>query len=120
MSDLNFDTLANGALKERFNDAMSEVLSNIVDPNTEAKKVRKITLTLSFHPNEKRDFSNISFTVKPTLVPPVAVDTKIFIDRDLKGKVIAAEVHKILPGQMVIEDAAPEENKVIPMQKTNN
>ena len=38
---INLETLADGALAEKVNIALKEVLSNIADPNTEWKTKRK-------------------------------------------------------------------------------
>lgn len=42
MEKITLNNLANGALEERFNDVLANVLENIVGPNTDHKKARKI------------------------------------------------------------------------------
>jgi hypothetical protein len=40
---LSFATLAGGGVEEKLQYALSEVAANIADPNTDAKKSRRIT-----------------------------------------------------------------------------
>lgn len=50
MQHINLETFANGAFAEQVNRAMEEVAQNIQNPNTDAKKARKITITLTVKP----------------------------------------------------------------------
>lgn len=104
MEGITFENLAGGALQERFGDVLKEVLENIIDPNTDFKKARKINMVISFKPDEQRGYSAVEFDVKPTLAPPKKVTTGIFIDRDRNGNAVAAEMVKYVPGQTEIED----------------
>lgn len=98
---INFDTLANGAAKERFNYELEKVLENIKDPNTKDTKVRKLTLTICFKPTEDRDLAEVSIEAKSTLAAAIPSKTKIMIDRDIEtGKVVAAEYKNQIPGQV--------------------
>jgi hypothetical protein len=69
MSNVNITNIAGGALVEQVDSEIKRVLDNIIDPNTEATKKRKITITLEFKPDEERDISDISFVTKSVLVP---------------------------------------------------
>ena len=44
--DLSIESLCGGAINERINRALRKVSDNILDPNTDAKKKRSITLKL--------------------------------------------------------------------------
>jgi hypothetical protein len=44
---IDLNTFANGALAERANEELQKILENIADPNTDAKKKRKLTLTIT-------------------------------------------------------------------------
>lgn len=46
--NFNLDNLAEGALTEKVNQGINEVLANIQDPNTDWKKKRKLTIELTF------------------------------------------------------------------------
>ena len=100
---LSFATLAGGGVEEKLQYALSEVAANIADPNTDAKKTRKITMTLTLKPNEQRTITNMDIDVKTSLVAPVGISTTLMIDRDEKGKVIAQEIHGKDPQQGSID-----------------
>ena len=62
-----------GAITERFNDALSLVLANVYDLNTDPEKVRKISLIVKIKPNKRRDAAEFKTEVKVEPVPPVAL-----------------------------------------------
>jgi len=96
---INLESFAGGALAEKFNDGFQDVLKNIADPNTDCKKKRKLILELEFQPDEERELSMVNIKVKTKLAPPEPVATKILIDKDGKGNVIASEYNKQVKGQ---------------------
>lgn len=100
---INLEKFAGGALAEKFNMGLKEVLENIADPNTEAKKKRKLTIELTFNPDEERELSLVDILVKTKLEPSKAVATKILIDKDGKGGVIASEYNNQLKGQQYLK-----------------
>jgi len=103
MDKLSFSTLAGGGVEEKLQYALDEVAANIADPNTDAKKARKVTMTLTFKPNEQRTISNLDIDVKTSLVQPVGISTTLMIDRDEKGKMVVAEMYGKDPKQGVID-----------------
>lgn len=96
---INLEEFAEGALAEKFNIALKEVLENIADPNTPFKTKRKLTVDLTFETDEERELSIVSIETKTKLAQPKGVATKIIIDRDGKGGVIASEYGKQIRGQ---------------------
>lgn len=100
---INFATLAGGAVEEKLQYALAEVAANIADPNTDPKKVRKITMTMTIKPNEQRTIADVAIDVKTTLAAPVGISTTIMIDRDEKGKAVAAEIYGTDPNQGTLE-----------------
>lgn len=44
--NMNLEDLANGAIKEKLQRAYTEVANNILDPNTDPNKARKVTITM--------------------------------------------------------------------------
>lgn len=99
MADLSFSTLAGGGVEEKLQFALKEVAENIADPNTDAKKARKITMTLTLKPNEARTISNLDIDVKTSLVAPMGISTTLMIDRDTAGQIVASEIYGKDPNQ---------------------
>lgn len=114
MDKLSFSTLAGGGVEEKLQFALSEVAANIADPNTDAKKARKITMSITLKPNESRMVANVDIDVKTSLVAPTGISTTLLIDRDDKGKAVVAEMHGKDPNQQVIDF---ESGEVIDMRK---
>lgn len=56
---MSLENLGDGAAIEMFNDELQKILDNIVDPNAQAKKDRKIVLTVTIKPDEDRQIGDI-------------------------------------------------------------
>ena len=92
---LRAESMAGGALLEALDYALEETLANVLDPNTDAKKPRKITATITIKPDANRDMGALSFEVKTGLASPTPVETSIIIDRDkASGKAVGAELRR--------------------------
>jgi metal-sulfur cluster biosynthetic enzyme len=118
---IDLSSFANGAVAERLNYEISRVLENIVDPNTDPNKVRKLTLTLNFKADDKRDLTNVSIVAKPTLAPAKPIETKIVMDYDAQGRVTGAELKSGVKGQTYITnegEVAEDTGKVINLKNT--
>ncbi len=98
----SLDLLMSGAVSERFGDELSRALENILDPNTDPKKPRKITLTVTIKPNKDRNVADFAVEAKSSLAAPVPVATSVYIGKDKHGNVVAEEVTDEIPGQMNI------------------
>lgn len=96
---INLETFAGGALAERMNQGLKEVLENIADLNTDSKPKRKLTLDMTFNTDEERELTEVTIAVKTKLTPRSSVATKILIDRDLDGEVLGTEFKKQVKGQ---------------------
>ena len=103
MQKISLDKFANGALNERANAAISEVLANIADRNTDATKKRTVTITLAFTADDSRDLAMVDIEAKTKLVPATSVGTKVIIDIDTEGQVIGQELKSGIPGQTMID-----------------
>ena len=103
MEKLSFSTLAGGGVEEKLQYALNEVAANIADPNTDSKKARKITMTLTLKPNENRMVAEMSIDVKTSLAAPAGISTTLLIDRDEKGNAVAAEMYGKDPNQGVVD-----------------
>ena len=103
------DDIMQGAVTERFAAALQSTLKNVCDVNTDAKRKRKITLTLTIAPNGQRTAADFTMDVKTALAPPVPVSTTVSIDRDDEGRVSATELQGQVPGQLDMDgQAAPQ------------
>ncbi|MCM0648665.1 replication terminator protein [Clostridium swellfunianum] len=99
----NLETLAGGAFTERVNQALKEVAENILDPNTDHKFKRKVTIDLTFVTKEDRDLTEVDIVAKTRLAPRTSVHTKILLDKNFDGEVIASEFKKQVAGQIFIK-----------------
>lgn len=124
-SIVNLNTFAGGSLAVKLNEELQSIIDNIADPNTDAAKVRKLTLTISIKPSVKRSTAQVQIQAKSALAPAIASETTIVIDKDIKtGKIVAAEIGNQIPGQMEL-DIDVEEKKtpgatVIDLRKVKN
>ena len=118
---LNLAEMAQGAFMEQFHRELNQVLANIADPNTDPKKARKITLTMTLKPDENREVVTVETQSKSTLVPPKPLGTTIIIDRDNDGSVVGAELKSGQKGQMYMDPEGQVRddrgNKVVSMQR---
>lgn len=96
----SLDALCNGALTERFNSEFAKFLRNLVDPNTDAKKKRKLILTLEAIPNADRDFCVMNYDVQTKLAAPSTISQTVFLTQNGNGEVIASQVTNQIPGQI--------------------
>lgn len=100
MPNLNLAEMAEGAFLEQFHCELAKVLANIDDPNTDPKKVRKITLTATLKADEERDIVNFEVQSKASLVAAKPLATKVMLDKDSSGKVVGAELKSGQKGQL--------------------
>lgn len=101
---INLETLADGALAEKVNMALKEVLENIQDPNTDWKIKRGLTINIKFEAQEDRELALLDISTTTKLAPKKSVGTKIIIGTDGKGGVIASEFKKQIPGQSAMRE----------------
>lgn len=102
--EVDLNEFAGGALREKFEQAYTEVVANLYDPNMLAKGKRKLTLELTFEVVEKnkvRGMAFIDIDTKTKLNRPMKTSTQILIGADGKGNVLASEYKNQVPGQMV-------------------
>lgn len=104
MSTIDLTEFADGAVAERFNIELNKVLENIADPNTDPKKVRKVTLTVSLKADDKRDIASVGIVAKSTIVPAKDIETKIVLDYDNRGKIIGQELKSGIKGQTFVDE----------------
>ncbi|WP_036713192.1 hypothetical protein [Paenibacillus ehimensis] len=101
---IDINALSGGAVMERINRELSDVFANIVDPNTDAKKVRTLTITLKLKPDAKREITDVAIQTKSALAPARDIETKLVMDRNREGKVVAAELKSGIKNQMMVDN----------------
>jgi hypothetical protein len=121
MESINFNTLGNGAVAERFDLELKKVLENIADVNADFKKVRKLQITISMKPNESRDIASVQIMVKPTLAPAKETNTSIVLGYDKNGEIAGAELQSGAKGQTFIDvdgDVASDTGEKLPTSES--
>ena len=104
--------IARGAIMERVDYEISRIMQNILDPNTSATVVRKVTLTLSFKPDDTRQNIVLSCTAKPTLASTIPIVTMLYAS----DAETVTEMMPQIPGQFSMdgqEQEAPATLRII-------
>jgi len=115
MKHINLEQFAGGKLSVQLNKALEKVTENIQDPNTDAQKVRKINVSISFRPNDERNFAATTVETKLSLAPELGATTALSMGRDLRtGEVEAVEIFNQIPGQMNVDDVIDQEEDETP------
>ena len=120
---IDLNTFASGALAEKVNIELQKVLENIADPNTDHKKARKVTVSITLKANERRNLANVIVDTKSTLVPSVGVESELIIDYTPEGDITGAELKSGIPGQAYINDDGEildDKGKPIQSEDTSN
>jgi hypothetical protein len=86
---LSLTNVMNGGLVELFDRELQEVLRNITDRNTPAKKSRKIGLEVVFKPFADRSGAGLELNCSSNLCGAAPAKTEIFLAVDKTGKVKA-------------------------------
>ena len=106
-----------GAILERVDYEMGKAMDNILDPNTKATAKRKVTVTLTFTPDDDRSIIGVDVVVKSALAPTNPAVTSLYLmGEDGTGEVQAVEMVPQIPGQTSLdgtEQEAPSTLKII-------
>lgn len=91
--DLNLENIGLGAVTEKFDDELFKVIGNILDPNTEVKTIRKITIDVKIKPNpDDRELCQMEVSVSSKLAPTKTLVSQLSVGLDRKtGEVNAVE-----------------------------
>lgn len=115
MKHINLEQFAGGKLSVQLNKALEKITENVQDPNTDAQKVRKINVSISFRPNDERNFVATTVETKLSLAPELGATTALSTGRDLRtGEVEAVEIFNQIPGQMNVDDVIDQEEDETP------
>ena len=102
--------LGGGAAVELFDRELNKVLKNIVDPNTEAKKQREVTLKVRKEPDEERFMGQVRIDVTSKTAAHRSFATQVIIGGE-GGRVEAREL--VSAQQKLFEGDG---GKVVPMR----
>lgn len=100
-------SMCDGGVQERIDRALMKISDNILDPNTEAKKKRTLTVTISFVPNEDdREDVTVDVSTSIKLAPETGLKTQLFINKDLNSGAISLTEHAKgqIKGQLTFDD----------------
>lgn len=100
-------SMCDGGVQERIDRALMKISDNILDPNTEAKKKRTLTVQISFVPNEDdREDVTVDVSTNVKLAPEISLKTQLFINKDLKSGMINLTEHAKgqIKGQLTLDD----------------
>ena len=115
MKHINLEQFAGGKLSVQLNKALEKITENVQDPNTDAQKIRKINVSISFRPNDERNFVATTVETKLSLAPELGATTALSMGRDLRtGEVEAVEIFNQIPGQMNVDDVIDQEEDETP------
>ena len=115
MKHINLEQFAGGKLSVQLNKALEKITENVQDPNTDAQKVRKINVSISFRPNDERNFVATTVETKLSLAPELGATTALSMGRDLRtGEVEEVEIFNQIPGQMNVDDVIDQEEDETP------
>ena len=93
--------MAHGAFLERTTYEMRQIIANIRDANTNPTAKRKMTLTMTFLPDEERRDINMLVDVKIALAPTKSMRTTLSITgEDSRGVPRIVEMRPVTPGQL--------------------
>ena len=104
---LTMTTICDGAVQEKVDRALRAVADNILDPNTDPKKKRSITMKIVFQPNEDdREDVAVHVEVTKNLAPEAGVKTQLFIAKDLESGAMTVQEHQrgMIKGQLDFGD----------------
>ena len=90
----SIETIANGAIKEAFDNELVKAGRNIADPNTNWKTARKIIVEVTLSPDETREIASVNIVCKSKLPEAKPVPTTLFIG-ERKGLIAITEKHHL-------------------------
>lgn len=95
---VSLDNLKAGGALQLFQEELNKVLANIMDPNTEAEKVREVILRVMIKPDKDRSTAAVAIVPSCKLAPVVPLGTRMFFGK--KGGQYLAWEHD--PEQMTL------------------
>ena len=112
VQEINILEMMNGAIGERVSYELSKITKNCKDLNTEAKKVRTLTIEISMTPTESRESMSVRVGVKSKLAPVKALDSTLLLG-GMEDDPVLMEYTPQVPGQRNFAGGEQEEPKMI-------
>lgn len=120
MGRISLDSLCGGALSEKINMDLAKIGRNIMDPNTDPEKARKLTITMIFKPDKTRQMIKTTMDTKIVTAPLVAAETVLMIGQDIRtGRVEISEYGNNKPAYQVVSEAYAVSAEEIPPDKVS-
>lgn len=104
---LTLASMCGGGVQERINRALAKISDNILDPNTEAKKKRVLTVKIELTPSEDdREDVVVDVSTAYKLAPEIGLKTQLFINKDFRTGEISITEHAKgqIKGQLTLDD----------------
>jgi hypothetical protein len=86
---ITIENVCGGAMVEAFEISLRKCLTNIMDPNTDARRKREVRLTLTLHPKDDRVTVNCEFDCTEKLASMIPVESTLFVGKDAEGTLYA-------------------------------
>ena len=109
---VSLETIGGGAAIEKFDDELQRVADNIIDPNTDPKAVREVTLKIKIKPDAEREWGSVTISATSKLAPMQPYPTQVILGKR-GGKGVMVEYN---PKQMKLSET-PVGDNVVPMEK---
>lgn len=101
--------MCHGAFMELADYSMAKLFDDIMDPNTQAKSPRTLTISFKLTPNEQRSKVDVEYTPKLSFGKMLSVCTTLHAIADREtGEMILVEATPQIPGQMGFDGAEQE------------
>lgn len=101
---ISLETLAGGALAGRVDEALMDAVVNMMDTTTDAKKKRRVIITIDLVPDEQRRIAGVSVSVTSKLAPHEPAETHLLMEVSPEGRIGITEYGSQIPGQMDFGD----------------
>lgn len=108
--------MSQGAIVERIDYEMSKLIDNVLDPNTDPKKKRTLTVKIDVTPDAERQNLRTDISVVAKLQPTNPISVPLYLTTDTDGEAAAIEMTPQMPGQLDMygnEQAQPSQIRLI-------
>ena len=108
---LTLASMCGGGVQERINRCLAKISDNILDPNTEAKKKRTLTIQITFTPDEDdREDVSVDVSTNVKLAPETGLSTQLWINKDFKSGEVSITEHAKgqIKGQLTLDELGME------------